>query len=195
MNILYINSAVRNISRTHILASYVLEKLNKKYENCTINVLNLNDENIQALNINTLKMRDDFIANNDFDHDMFKYAKQFNQADIVVICAPYWDLAFPANLKIYLEHIAVQGINFEYIHGIPNSFCHIKKLYYVSTSGGPMSLDFGFNYVKTLAENFYGIKENILFRAEFLDLRNANVNDILTKAKEDIDHYFEAEEV
>ena len=84
--------------------------------------------------------------------------------------------------------------NFEYIHGIPSSFCNIKKLFYVSTSGGPMSLEFGFNYVKTLAENFYGIKENILFKAEFLDLRNANVDDILTKAKEVINQYFEKEE-
>ena len=194
MNILFINAAVRKNSRTNLLANYVLEKLNRKYNECNINVLNLNEENIQALNATTLQMRDDLILNNDFSHEMFKYAKQFNQADIVLICAPYWDLAFPANLKNYLEQIAVQGINFEYIHGIPSSFCNIKKLFYVSTSGGPMSLEFGFNYVKTLAENFYGIKENILFKAEFLDLRNANVDDILTKAKEVIDQYFEKEE-
>lgn len=41
---------------------------------------------------------------------MFKYAKQFAEADEIVIAAPYWDLAFPATVRIYFEAITVTGI-------------------------------------------------------------------------------------
>lgn len=190
MNILFVNSTVRENSRTYVLACYLLEKLKKCYEQSNIEFINLSDENIQPLNKESLALRDELIQTKNYNHSMFKYAKQFNQADIIIVAAPYWDLSFPAVLKNYLEQIAVQGINFEYIHGIPNPLCDIKKLFYVSTSGGPMSDAFSFNYLKTLAESFYGIKENIFFKAEFMDIRNADVNAILTNAKKEIDNYF-----
>lgn len=191
MNILFVNSAVRTTSRTLNLAKYVLGKLSLEHPEAKINYINLNEEYIQPLNKESLILRDQLIINKEYDHPMFKYAKDFKEANIVIIVAPYWDLAFPASLKCYLESIAVQGINFEYIHGIPSPLCNISKLFYVSTSGGPMSCEYGFNYVKTLAESFYGVKENIFFKAEFLDITNANVEEILNKTKEQIDLYFQ----
>ena len=41
---------------------------------------------------------------------MFDLASQFQQADEIVIAAPYWDLSFPAILKLYLENIYVTGV-------------------------------------------------------------------------------------
>lgn len=195
MNILFVNSTVRTNSRTYVLANHLLNNLKQKYPNCTINTVNLEKENIQSLNSSSLALRDQLIKNKEYDHPMFKYARDFNQADVVVIATPFWDLAFPANLKNYLEHIAIQGINFEYIHGIPKALCNIQKLFYVSTSGGPISTDFGFNYVKTLAELFYGIKENVFFKAELLDITNAKVEEILENTKHEIDKYFQEKEV
>ena len=39
-----------------------------------------------------------------FDDPMFDIGKDFAEADEIVIGAPYWDLSFPAALKIYIEH-------------------------------------------------------------------------------------------
>ena len=39
----------------------------------------------------------------DFSHEMFRYAKAFAEADEILIAAPFWDLAFPAILRNYIE--------------------------------------------------------------------------------------------
>lgn len=75
-----------------------------------------------------------------FDDPMFRYAKQFANADEIVVAAPFWDLSFPAKLKIYLEQIAVAGITFRYTNGRPTGLCKAKKLTYITTSGGPISV-------------------------------------------------------
>ena len=100
------------------------------------------------------------IKNNNFSCVEFEQAKRFANADTIVIAAPFWDLSFPAVLKIYFENITVSGVTFEYSEkGRPLGKCRAKKLYYITTSGGYIgNNNFGFDYVKALAENFFGIK-------------------------------------
>ena len=106
-----------------------------------------------------------------------------------MISAPYWDLSFPAILKTYFENINVNGITFSYSEkGYPVSLCKAKKLIYITTAGGPIISDeFGFGYIKSLANNFYGIKDITHIKAECLDIYGANIEKILEKAKKDID--------
>ena len=67
---------------------------------------------------------------------------------------------------------------------------HYKKIIYITTAGGPIiSDDFGFGYIKSLAENFYGINDTVYIKAEGLDIFGANIQEILEKAKKDIDKY------
>ena len=113
---------------------------------------------------------------------MFRYAKQFAAADEIVIAAPFWDLSFPAKLKIYLEQIAVAGITFDYIDGRPKGLCKAKKLTYVTTSGGPIFEDFGYAYIKALAQKFYGIPQTEAVRAMNLDVDMISAEDLLQKA-------------
>ena len=124
----------------------------------------------------------------DFSGKEFEQAKKFANADTIVIAAPFWDLSFPSVLKIYFENITVSGITFEYSReGRPISKCNAKKLYYVTTSGGPIGKNnFGFDYVKALAENFFGISEVCFFSAEGLDIFGADVNAIMDEAKKRI---------
>ena len=133
----------------------------------------------------------DLIKDKNYSHPMFKYAKQFANADIILISAPYWDLSFPAILKTYIENINVNGITFSYSEkGYPVSLCKAKKLIYITTSGGPIiSEDFGFGYIKSLAENFYGINDTHYIKAEGLDIRGVNIQEILKKAKKEIEKY------
>ena len=46
--------------------------------------------------------------------------------------------------------------------------------------------DFGFSYVKALAQNFFGISEIHRYAAEGLDIFGADVDAILRKAKAEI---------
>ena len=184
MNILYINACVRKISRTNKLAQFALSKLDGNIEE-----INLGCEKITPLYKEQLKLRDSLIKDKNYNHPMFKYAKQFASADVILISAPYWDLSFPAILKTYFENINVNGITFSYSEkGYPVSLCKAKKLIYVTTSGGPVISDaFGFGYIKSLAENFYGINDINYIKAEGLDILGASIQEILEKAKKDIE--------
>ena len=102
--ILYINCCVREESRTNKLAQAVLQQIDGE-----IVELNLYKENLRSLDRETLVKRTALIEKEDFSSSMFDYAKQFAAADEIVIAAPYWDLSFPAMLKVYFENIYITG--------------------------------------------------------------------------------------
>ena len=98
--------------------------------------------------------------------------------------AIYWDLSFPAILKAYFEQVNVLGLTFEYTdEGIPRGLCKAKKLIYVTTAGGSIISDeYGYGYVRALAQGFYGIADVCQVKAEGLDMIGADVKEILNKA-------------
>lgn len=176
--VLFINACVRENSRTLVLAKDFLNR-------CCGDIveLNLEKESILPLNRELLSKRENLIAKEAFNDEMFKYARQFADADDIVIAAPFWDLGFPALFKIYIEAITVSGITFRYNEGRPQGFCKAKKLTYITTSGGPIHDDFGYTYIKTLARNFYGISNVECIRAENLDVECVEPEDVLHKCK------------
>ena len=184
--ILFINACVRKESRTKRLANYLLNKFNDK-----IKEINLEKESIPPLNNETLDFRTKLVESKDFDNQMFDYAKDFANADIIVIAAPFWDLSFPASLKCYIEAINVLGITFEYSSdGIPQGLCKAKKLYYITTSGGKIfNSEFGFGYIKSLCENFYGINDVVHVKAEELDIVGSDVEHILSNTENSMHNF------
>ena len=177
--ILFINACVRPSSRTLELAKHVLSKLSGRVEE-----VKLYNEQLLPLGLEEMELRDKSSKSKDFSHGLFNYAKQFANAETIVIAAPYWDLSFPAGLKSYFENITVNGLTFAYgENGIPYGLCKAKKLIYVTTSGGPIIYNFGFDYVSVLAKNFYGINDVQLVKAEGLDIYGADVSSIIKKAK------------
>ena len=177
MAILFINACVRANSRTLELAKNVMKDMTGE-----VTELNLSLENIMPLDATLLEKRDRLIREGNFDDPMLAYARQFAKADEIVIAAPFWDLSFPAKLKMYLEQITVAGITFKYVNGRPSGLCRAGKLTYITTSGGPIFDDFGYTYVKTLAQKFYGIEKTSAVRAMNLDVDMICAPDLLTKA-------------
>lgn len=175
--ILYINSCVREDSRTDKIARAVLEKLGGEYTE-----VYLPNENLELLSRERLEKRTRLIAQGDYSDEMFCYAKQLAAADKIVISAPYWDLSFPALLKLYIENIYVTGIVSEYgTDGRPHGLCKAKELIYVTTAGGPYVPNYSFAYIKDLAENYLGIEKATLIKAEMLDVDGFNADEIVTK--------------
>ena len=185
--ILYINACVREDSRTRRLARRLLDRLGGPVEEARPLDLPL-----PKADGDFLKLRDSLLARGELDDPLFAPARQFAAADAVVVAAPYWDLSFPAALKQYLEQINVTGITFAYSpEGIPVGLCKARRLFYVTTAGGPILSDtYGFGYVRALAEGFYQIPETRMIRAEGLDLPGTDVEAALRAAECEIDTMF-----
>ncbi len=186
MKILYVNACIRKESRTKTLADYLIGKLNGE-----IKEINLSKTYLSYIDEEFLKKRQSYISQNKFDDSMFSYAKDFASADIIIIAAPYYDLSFSSLLKIYIEHINVVKLVFDCS---PNGefipLCKAQKLYYVTTKGGYCTDDFGYEYIKSLCKEFYGIKDTVLIKAEGLDIEGSNTDKILNNAKLRIDSLF-----
>ena len=177
--ILFINACVREGSRTKRLADHFLSILSGEVEE-----IRLEELSFPPVDGTFLQKRDELITSAAFDAPSFDLARQFAAADQIVIAAPYWDLSFPAALKQYFEQINVVGITFMYTpEGFPRGLCRAKKLTYVMTAGGMyVPEEFGFGYVKALAQNFYGIEEVELIKAVGLDLDGADVDRIMEES-------------
>lgn len=185
--ILFINACPRPQSRTYELAQHVLGKLDGQIEE-----LRLYDEQILPLDMESMQLRDSCVRAGDLSAPILRYAKQFAESDTIVVAAPYWDLLFPAVVRAYFEAVTITGITFKYSpEGFPIGLCKAKKLIYVTTAGGPIGeYNFGFDYIKALAQLYYGIPEVTCFTAEFLDIIGADVTGIMNSAKKTVDKAF-----
>lgn len=188
--LLFVNACIRGeasrtleLSRFYIDGFIVGEKAaGRSWETEEICLEGLND--LKPLDSNELALRDRLLAERDFGHKMFDHAKKIIAADHVVIGAPYWDLQFPALLKIYLERCSVTGLTFIYNdEGIPAGKCRADSLMYITTSGSPIGdMNFGYDYVCGLCRLF-GIPKTYFASAEGLDIIGNNPAKIMTDAK------------
>lgn len=162
-----------------MLAKYLLEKLSGEVEE-----VKLYEEEILPLDLNEIEFRDKCARNKDFSDGVFRLAKQFANAETIVLASPYWDLSFPAVVKNYFEKITVNGLTFRYgANGIPQGLCKGKRLFYLTTSGGPIQWNFGYDYITALAKNFYGINEVQCIKVEGLDIYGTDVSKRMEEAK------------
>lgn len=186
-NILYINACIkRNIdSRTNRLAQAYLQK-QLENQNCSLSTVVLENISMQPLSGKGLAEREKAIENMDFSGNSFELARNFAAADEVVIAAPYWDMSFPASLKLYIEQLCVSKLTFCYDEtGMPRGLTNIKKAVYLTTSGGYIgNNNFGFDYVKGVFSTLFGITDISFFSAEGLDIYGNDPEKILADAIE-----------
>ena len=112
--------------------------------------------------------------------------REYREADVVLIAAPYWDFSFPAQLKIYFELLCAQGVTFTYGEdGTPTALCRGTKLYYVTTVGGYLGkYNYGFDQAKALFELYFGFEESVCVAAEGLDIVTNDAAAIMDEALE-----------
>ena len=184
MNSLFLNATTNKNSSTLKLAKHFLSLLDG-----TVNEVKIHELDIKPFDDDMVNKRFMLAKEGTFDDEIFKYAKEFANADFIVIAAPVWDLSFPSKFKVYIEHVNATGITFKYTEEGIKGLCKAKSLVYFTTSGGQMILDFGYEYVKTLANVLYGIFDVYCFYAEGLDIWGADVNRILDKTLNEIDEF------
>lgn len=132
--LLYVDCCIRGEqSRTHQLGEAFLAALP---EGWNVTRLDLMKEGLQPLMPDTLASRDEAMARGDMNAPRFRYAHQIAAADAVVMAAPFWDLSFPALLKVYIENVTVDGITFESTAQGLKGLCRGTDLVFLTTRGG-----------------------------------------------------------
>ena len=186
VKVLYVDCCIRREeSRTRLLAEAFLTALQRD-DNYQVERLCLMDEPLAPLSEGFFAQRELLLAEKKRDHPRFSYAHQFSQADRVIVAAPFWDLGFPALLKLYIENICVDQITFGADQRGTFGLCKAKRLLFLTTRGGDYSnspLEMGARYLEALCE-FWGIPRFDVVAADGLDLGLEPVQVILDRAIE-----------
>ena len=96
--ILFVNACVRRNSRTRFLAEQVIRQLNG-----TVGEVNPVAAAEPITSEEFIINRTEASGRKDFTDPAYAPARQFAEADTIVVAAPYWDLSFPAILKAYFD--------------------------------------------------------------------------------------------
>ena len=185
MDVLFIDCCIRGEqSRTRKLAEAFLAELAKR-DDVSIERLTLMDEPIIPFSNGFFWQREQLLEQGELNHPRFRYAHRFQQADRIVIAAPFWDLSFPALLKVYIENLCVQGITFDCdekngTYGV----CSASRMLFLTTRGGALEgseMDNGTKYLGDMAK-FFGIPQFAHVAADGLDLGLEPVQAILARA-------------
>ena len=185
IHVLYIDCCIRGeLSRTKKLAEAFLEELSRSGA-YAVERLTLMDEPLVPFQNGFFRQREELLEAGELDHPRFRYAHQFKAAERIVIAAPFWDLSFPALLKVYIENLCVQGITFDCneqngCFGV----CNATKMLYLTTRGGALEgseQDNGTKYLSDMAK-FFGIPSFTHIAADALDAGLEPVETILGRA-------------
>ncbi len=181
--VLFIDACIRGeASRSKKIAETFLENLNE--ENYFVTHLNLMIEDLKPLINEEFEERQALLEKNELNHPRFHYAHEFANADIIVIAAPFWDLSFPALLKIYIENVSVDGITFTSTSDGLKGLCKATNMFFFTSRGG-----FYFNatseqatpYLKELCK-FFGIGHFNYISADGMDVEGYDSDKSLNEA-------------
>ncbi|MPM47186.1 FMN-dependent NADH-azoreductase [bioreactor metagenome] len=187
IHVLYIDCCIRGeLSRTKKLAETFLAELSRSGA-YAVERLTLMDEPLVPFQNGFFRQREELLEAGELGHPRFRYAHQFKAAERVVIAAPFWDLSFPALLKVYIENLCVQGITFDCdekngTYGV----CKAERMLFLTTRGGALEgspMDNGTKYLSDMSK-FFGIPRFDHIAADGLDLGLEPVETILNRAIE-----------
>lgn len=159
------------------LGHIIIEKIQEKYPNSTIEELNLAEQEIPHINpasLHKLFTLANLQNEKESIHFSDELLKQLFAADIIVIGAPLYNFTIHSTLKAWIDHITKPGVTFGYGEdGRPIGMIMGKKVYVAMASGGIYSEgpgknnDFVVPYLKAFL-GFLGMTNLTAFRAEGL---------------------------
>ena len=154
---------------------------------CAVTRLDLMAEDISYFKDSYFDQREALLEENRRDHPRFRYAHQFAQADRIVIAAPFWDLSFPALLKVYIEQVSVDGITFGSTEDGLKGLCRAAHLVFLTTRGGFYTgdaMEMGSRYLEAL-HTFFGIGEYACIAADGMNVAGFDAEASLRRAMQE----------
>lgn len=156
---------MREESRTRKILVPVVEALSGKY---AIETIRLEDMEMPSLGREMLAER----SGGTVPQWAVDAARQIAEADRIVIAAPFWDMSFPARLKVFIENTSLYGITFTDTGTTCAGLCKCRKVLYLTTRGMNIRtgspLEQATPYLKALSA-LWGLGEILCVAAENLD--------------------------
>lgn len=182
--VLFVNACVRGeASRTLRLSKAFLDTLSAACPRVEIIHQELNTMGLRPVDMETLNCKEALCDQLAWDHPLFAPAVDFQQADAVVIAAPYWDMSFPAIPKVWVENMYVRNLTFKYVNDKSVGLCRGKEAVYITTAGSPIGEhDWGTMYIRDVLK-VLGIPGFAEVKAEALDLAGRDVAAIMADAE------------
>ncbi len=186
MKLLFIDSCLKDDSRTLKLTNEIIKLFKNEYE---IERIKTYEIPFKPIDFKIIEKRDNGI----YDNLALKYAKKIKEADRIIISAPLWDMSYPSYLKLFLENVMLPNYLFKYIDNGQVGLVNAKKLLYVSTSGGTIDKNYGFDEIKGIA-NLWGIKDVLEIYINKLDIFSNDyfeneLNKILLQYKKELEEF------
>lgn len=186
MKLLYVDACVRGeASRTARLAGAFLEECSRLMPDLAITVQRLSDMGLRPIDAENLAMKEALCDRRAWDDPFLQTAAAFQAADVVVVAAPYWDLSFPSQLKVWVENVYVRNLTFRYEADRCIGLCRGRESVYITTAGSPIGEnDWGAGYMQAVLTTL-GIPGFTAIRAEALDLDSRDAEAILQAAEQE----------
>ena len=181
--LLFIDSCItRHESRTKKLCETYIEEFLKKNPDYELETVTLKNGEVKPLTMETLAEREGYEEKEDWNHDIFRFAKQYKSADRIVLGTPYWELSFTSIVKVYVENVMIGHLTFRQTENGCEGLCSAEKITYITTSGGYIGdKNYGYDYIKGIAE-MSGIPKTEFFSAEGLDIYGNDADAIVSEA-------------
>ena len=187
MKVLQIDSSIlEENSVTKELSAYIVSHINSVKPDADVTAYNLDKDPIPFLSSTSF---------NDEDQQKLgdKVMDEFMAADILVIGAPMYNFGIPAQLKAWIDRIAVAGKTFKYTENGPVGLVSNKQVIIVSSRGGVYSEELSFldhqeAHLKSVL-GLLGLKDDDIkiIRAEGVNLGPEEAQQAIEKAKAEID--------
>lgn len=161
----FIDATMREASRTRKIALPIISELRKKY---SVETVRLDGAQYPAVDGRILHDRDCGIVPEEYA----AMAGRIAAADRIVIAAPFWDMSFPAALKVFFENMSLFHITFDSDDTHCYGICRCSKVLYITTRGMNIRtgdpLEQATPYIKALSY-LWGLGELYTVSAENLD--------------------------
>ena len=133
---LFVDACIRGeASRTLGLARSFLDELARALPELELETVELNRVRPRPLFEDTLARREE-AAQRGFDGPEFALARQFREAELLVLAAPFWEGTFPAAFHAYWEQVCVAGLTFLLDETGYRGLCRGKRAVFITTRGG-----------------------------------------------------------
>lgn len=163
---MFINGCLRaDHSRTLQIAQTYIEKMQQ-------------NEEVQLMEHDLSQEKISYLTQASFDPETGEVlggdctlAREFAQADEIIVAAPFWEFMFPAVVSCYFEQVSVPSITFQYTEHGSVGLCRASSITYIYTSGDYLQQDdrVGEQYLERLGR-LYGIPGFTAISAQGLDV-------------------------
>lgn len=169
-------------SRTRALCRAFLKTYRETRPEAEIETVDLTALALEPFDREMLDARDALKNRGAFDEPVYRLARQFREADRILVGAPFWDLQFPAALRIYIEYISANGLTYYYDETGCHGNCKGERLAFLTSGGDAEQEDsLGVLYWRQLCAMF-GIPRFDYVFAGGLDLDPARTPELLDAA-------------